>query len=408
MLPIFIIFLNLFVIECKLIQFLHLSDIHFDLEYNPNSPNNCYLIDSRLGCCHSYNLAKKPYQNCSKWGDFKCDIPLLFINNTLKWIKENIPELDFIIYTGDSANHNDIRQSIIFNIKTINMVYDLFKFWFGNIKVYNTIGNHDTYPIDQSSNIINNYFFKNYATKWISYNWLKNDTYRDIILGGYYISYIQNLDIYILNINSLLYDQNNIFNVTQLGVDQMQWVNKQLEQIQTNNSRVIIITHLDPYTSESNQFYREQMLLIIDTFKDIIVASLFGHTHKDEIILFKSKNSVSTQFGFIPGSIILQNHESGFRMYDYDIDTSKIIDYTHYISNLSKIIEHDNIIFKKSYSLKQEYNMTQINVEEIELLYKNILTSREICNRYCTHYHSLGNYREFKCIKSRNKINCKS
>jgi len=408
MLTILIIFINIFVIECKIIKFLHLSDIHLDLEYSQNSPNNCYLIDSRLGCCHKYDFSKKPYKNCSKWGDFKCDIPLLFINNTLKWIKENIPDLEFIIYTGDSTNHNDIRQSIKFNIQTINMVYELFKFWFGNIKVYNTIGNHDTYPVDQSSNIINKYFFKNYAKQWIGYDWITNNSYNDIIYGCYYITYIQNLDIYILNINSLLYEQNNIFNVTQLGLDQIEWINRQLEHIQNDNSRVIIISHLDPYTSEANKLYREQMLVIIDTFNEIIISSLYGHTHKDEIILFKNNDNMSTNFGFIPGSITLQNHESSFRIYDYDIDTFKIVDYTHYISNLSKIIKHDNIIFKKSYSLKQEYNMTHINVNEVELLYENILKSRDICNIYCSHYNSLGNYSEFKCIKSMNKIICKS
>jgi sphingomyelin phosphodiesterase len=148
------------------------------------SPANCYSINSGLGCCNKYLLAKKPYRSANKWGDYNCDAPLLLIDQSLMWIKKNIPDLDFIIYTGDSANHHDFSQSISSNMLSIETIHKLFSINFPSIKVFPNIGNHDTYPIDQTPPFIDSMFRKSFVQNW-KY-WLSDNELTTVAKGGYY------------------------------------------------------------------------------------------------------------------------------------------------------------------------------------------------------------------------------
>ncbi len=90
----------------KTFKFLHLSDTHFSYNYKEGSNANCGL-DS---CC--YDGENVPIQDQAKyWGTIaNCDLPLRTIEATFKWIKENL-DFDFIIWTGDNADHAQWKQT---------------------------------------------------------------------------------------------------------------------------------------------------------------------------------------------------------------------------------------------------------------------------------------------------------
>ena len=105
---------------------LHITDIHLDPEYYPNSPNNCVLGSTGLRCCHKYDIPEKPYKKCSKFGDYNCDTSPWMLNKTYEWIADNLIgnsssyNIKFISFTGDTVDHHDITQSFSKNVKTIN------------------------------------------------------------------------------------------------------------------------------------------------------------------------------------------------------------------------------------------------------------------------------------------------
>jgi len=48
----------------------------------------------------------KPYHAARQFGEVGCDTPLKLLDGTMNWINSNINDLDFVIYTGDSPDHN--------------------------------------------------------------------------------------------------------------------------------------------------------------------------------------------------------------------------------------------------------------------------------------------------------------
>ena len=95
------------------LKILHITDIHYDPLYSTNSPTNCFLGNTGLGCCHKYDIPLKNSGKASKWGDYNCDLSYTFLDSTFKWIqKEFYNTTQFIIYTGDSAGHHDFSNSL--------------------------------------------------------------------------------------------------------------------------------------------------------------------------------------------------------------------------------------------------------------------------------------------------------
>ena len=356
-------------------NFLHITDIHYDPNYKEGSPVNCLLGEIDLGCCRAYNIPIKPYEKASKWGNYKCDTPYHFVNKTLEWIKLNIPKLDFIIYTGDTVGHHDITQSINHNIKVINDINELFKYYFNDINIYSSIGNHDTYPIDQTQKNINKIFLKNFASTWGS--WLNDST---ISSGGYYYIHISN-NMYIINLNSLLYDNINIFHLN-IREEQFIWFENTLHMIKNLGGYVWIINHICPHSGEATSDYTNRFINIISDYKEIIKYQFYGHVHSDTFTLLENNQQNIVGFCSVPSSLMLDKHEASFRIYKYDVDTYDIYDYEQYVSNLKLTIKYDDIIFTKSYEFNSEYNLNGVNLNNwIELYYK-IKQNNTILNKY--------------------------
>lgn len=367
-------------------KFLHLTDIHYDPYYTVNSSSNCLSGKIGLGCCRKNNLYLKPHKNASKWGDYNCDTPYLFINKTFEWIKLNLEPLDFIIYTGDSIDHHDFTQSIENNIKSINDINNLFKYHFPNTKVYSTIGNHDTYPIDQTPYYSNKLFLNNFAISW-SY-WLGNTSNTTIINGGYYNNDF-NTNLTILSFNSLYYDSKNLFEFSSKeGNTQMVWLKNKLQSIKDNNGIVWIINHICPYHNEANKDYSEKFIDIVSEYKEIIKYQFYGHTHSDLFTLFKKNDSI-VGFGSIPSSIMLDQHEASFRIYDYNRNTFDILNYHQYSSNLEKIIEKNTIIYNKTYSFNEEYDLKGVNLKTYKLLYEKLINDDVLLDKYYNHINPI-------------------
>lgn len=364
-------------------NFLHITDIHYDPNYKEGAPVNCVLGKTGLGCCREFDIPIQPYEKANKWGNFACDTPYLFINKTFEWIKYNIKDIDFIIYTGDSVGHHDITQSISQNIKTINEVDNMFKIHFNNIKVYSSIGNHDTYPIDQTQKNVNEIFLNNFANQWG--NWLNNSVQNNVKQGGFYSIKISD-NMYIVNFNSLLYDNENRFKNNHLEARdiQWQWFENTLEKIKNENSSAWIINHICPYSGEAETNYTHKFINIVSNYKDIIKYQFYGHTHNDRFTLLEKNNDI-VGFCSIPSSLMLDNHESSFRIYEYDKNNFDILNYYQYTSNLQKTIEANKIIYNHTYSFNEEYNMQGVNLENWKKLYNDIKKNDTILNKYYNH-----------------------
>src|ERR1700744_375259 len=143
--------------------FLQIADIHYDATYAVGSPNHCMDDLVGMSCCQNFSIPLPNSTNAQRWGDYNCDSPFSLVENTLKWIQLYFPNIDYILWSGDSATHHITTQTFEDNISAVDDVTTLLKKYFPKIKVYPTIGNHDTWPADNMGEptymqaILNNY-----------------------------------------------------------------------------------------------------------------------------------------------------------------------------------------------------------------------------------------------------------
>lgn len=123
---------------------VHLTDIHFDPEYQPGSLAECAepLCCRRTPATGVADAAKAGY-----WSDYRdCDTPLHTIENALDHIKETYKTIDYVYLTGDIVPHNSWETTKEGNKVMLTQINELVANKFSNIQVYPCVGNHEPHP----------------------------------------------------------------------------------------------------------------------------------------------------------------------------------------------------------------------------------------------------------------------
>jgi len=78
-------------------------------------------LTSGMGCCRlaSYFVPQVPYSPAREWGEYLCDTPAALVEGSFQWVQKNLPDIDFILYTGDTASHNIPFQTPWGNLDSI-------------------------------------------------------------------------------------------------------------------------------------------------------------------------------------------------------------------------------------------------------------------------------------------------
>ena len=371
-------------------KFLHLTDIHYDPLYEPGSPSKCILGNTGLGCCHKYDIPLKNSTPASVWGDYNCDTSKLFVDETLHWINNNIPSIDYILYTGDSAGHHDITNTPAIIKNSLSDIDYLFKYHFPKIPVYNNLGNHDTWPIDQTTPIEYNSILKYVSNLWA--NNVDSMSVENIEHGGYYSIMLNNFTR-LVSFNSIYYDGHNLFKHKKnlYNDSQVMWLKTILDKSRLYGQQVWFISHIFPSAGESTREYNAIMKQIFWDYRDVIRYQWWGHSHNDQFILYQHTDyltNISTihSSGMVGPSIMPDKRFPAFRIYEYDTDTFSLIDYTQYVANLSEIISNNAMHYHIHYSFKKTYNLSGLETSDYIELYNGIINGSysQLYNSYYT------------------------
>jgi sphingomyelin phosphodiesterase len=367
---------------------LHISDIHLDNKYYLSSFDKCLLGDTGLGCCRKYDLPLEHSLPVSKYGDYNCDSPISLVDGTLDWINSNM-DIDYIIYTGDTVDHHDITQSPSHNQAEINIVFKLFNKYFPDTKIFYAIGNHDTYPIDQSSPYIYNNFLTH--TNSLMSKWLSEKSQHSMKLGGYYSELISDT-LKVISLNTIYYDKNNLFKSDNDPKHQMEWLKSELEDATNNNQYVWILGHIPP--NKATDYFKEQMLVFHKTYSDIIQMNFFGHTHKDHFELYSNKDNI-TGCILIPPSLVPYHQNPSFRLLNVNINTGLVMDYKQYTANLNNIIENNIVSFNESYTFTKLYDLDDVSCDSLTELYNKLQNNDNDFLNYYNNFIPKNGY--FEC-----------
>lgn len=372
-------------------KILHISDIHLDTRYHIGGVDNCVLGDTGMGCCRKYDIPKKPYGYASEWGNYNCDSPIKLVNETFKWIRNNI-DLDAIIYTGDAVDHHDVSQTIGYNLEELETVFQLFHEYFSDIPLFHTLGNHDTYPIDQTPPYIYSTFLNEYATINIKSGGLKNQS-RTIVEGGYFYNYFNignsNKKIKVISLNTMYYDTNNLFTKYSKDDDikrQWVWLDNELNKSSIIGEKVWLLLHIPPSNDKEDEKYKNRFITYLSKYRDIVTATFSGHIHSDNFKLYFDRRGELVGFGTIPSSIMPDKINPSFRIIEYNKRDGRLLNYKQYYSNLNDTIKNGIIDYKLNYDFNELYGVDDFSKESFLQVYHNMRLNSSILNAYWT-YH---------------------
>lgn len=250
----------------KSMNVLHLSDWHLDPRYDVGSEANC----SEYLCCRPYSTNTKLHTNvnnasvpASRFGYLYCDAPPDLALSAFSTMPQffNPQNVTFSIFTGDIVSHDNDDQLSRAYVEYEEMVtYQTFKAWLGNIPVYATLGNHDSFPEayntqnylnPNASNGSSNALSWNYhllTSLWQNYTWINatEAQYAATHYAAYAHTTAQGLRI--ISINTDFWYTDNIFNywnTTNPDTSGMlKWLADELTACEAKGQRAWIIGHV--------------------------------------------------------------------------------------------------------------------------------------------------------------------
>ncbi|SPC61264.1 related to PPN1 - vacuolar endopolyphosphatase [Ustilago sp. UG-2017b] len=283
-------------------RFLHVTDLHPDPHYKYNSAVNA--------ACHH----KKPKKHKSEgkqragwWGTAlsDCDSPPHLVESSLKWAASNLVSssegLDFIIWTGDSARHDNDNKLPRSNKEIFELnrwTLSQLETAFPGVPLIPTVGNNDIFP----HNILfpgPNAVTKEYVQIWRDH--IPEYEFHTFEQGGYYVKEILPNRLAAMSLNTLyFYDNNKAVDgcvkrkgkKADPGTAQLDWLEVQLDLFRRRGMQVHLLGHVPP--TAGNYFgkcYRRYTDIVL-RFQDTVVGQHFGHMNTDAFFVQEDMEAV--------------------------------------------------------------------------------------------------------------------
>lgn len=271
-------------------RFLHITDVHPDPFYKHGAHPST--------ACHRKKPKKKRRAGYYGTAYKECDSPLALTNFTLDYLEERwSDEIDFVIWTGDSARHdNDDKIP-----RPLSEVYELNEavaekmkqvFSSKGIPVVPTIGNNDVWPHNTLLPGPND-ITRTYSSMWSDF--IPPESRASFLQGGYFSVEVVPGALAVVSLNTMYFYSSNegvdgcpMNDDDDPGNQQFTWFEDQLKVFRSRQLQVWVIGHVPPtdghYYSRCYGRYVELSL----RFQDTILGHLFGHLNTDHFYFMKA------------------------------------------------------------------------------------------------------------------------
>lgn len=284
-------------------KFLHITDIHPDPFYrsgsDPDGDHPCHSGKGRAGYFGAESTS--------------CDSPISLINATFDWIKHNVKDdIDFVIWTGDSARHDNDERYPRTNkqVEQLNeFVVTKFDEVFGKpdnkhdknptndfvVPIIPTFGNNDILP----HNILEpgpNKWTRKYLTIWEKF--IPQEQRHSFARGGWFFTEVIPNKLAVFSLNTLYFFESNgavdgCYDSSEPGYEHFEWLRIQLQFLRQRGMKAILTGHVPPARTESKQNWDESCYqkynLWLRQYRDVIVGNVFGHMNIDHFVLHDVK-----------------------------------------------------------------------------------------------------------------------
>jgi len=239
-----------------------------------------------------------------------CDSPFDLINKTMDWIETELKDkIDFIIWTGDTARHDNdediprnAKQVIGSNEFLVSKMSEVFGKHNGDeddedpnndyiIPIIPNLGNNDILP----HNVMvagPNQWTRTYTRIWKQF--IPEEQKHQFEQGGwFYVEVIPN-KLAVFSINTLFFFGKNgaldgCASPKMPGYQQMEWLRIQLQFMRERGVKAILSGHVPPIRQDAKTLWEEtcwqKYTLWLRQYRDVIVGSIYGHFNFDHFLL---------------------------------------------------------------------------------------------------------------------------
>ncbi|CAK1546239.1 unnamed protein product [Leptosia nina] len=351
--------------QAKIGYFWHITDFHYDPLYTSqgDTRKHCRRTDERGSSGHHRALGR--------FGDYSCDSSIELIHSALRYMRTRHSEnVEFVLWTGDiiSAGYNNNEDD---RYQAIRNMTELLRMTFSSHFVFPVLGHTDPAPSERLTNL------------WS--HWLPMEALQTLKNGGYYtIEQTQSkLRIVALNTNLFTVREEN----TQHARRQWDWLDAVLEKATTNKEMVYIVGHAAPGSdSRYNMLSVDangKYLRMVRRYARIIAGQFFGHLHADTFrVIYDKEHPVSWALlapSVSPHRELGGSSNPGLRLYKFDTDTGKVLDYTQIYLDLATANRADTgAEWIAEYNLTQYYGLRDVSAESLHNLAEKLrITSQQ-------------------------------
>lgn len=235
----------------------------------------------------------------------------------MEWIgKELRDEVDFVIWTGDSARHDNdddyprtAEQVIGLNEFMVQKVYEVFGKRNGDgededpyndyvVPVVPNIGNNDILP----HNIMTkgpNRWTRSFLDVWRQF--IPEVQKHSFEQGGWFSVEVIPNKLAVFSLNTMYFFQSNAAvdgcaAKSEPGFRQMEWLRIQLQFMRDRGMKAIMIGHVPPAHTDTKTQWDEtcwqKYTLWMQQYRDVVIAGMWGHMNYDHF-MFQDFNSVN-------------------------------------------------------------------------------------------------------------------
>ncbi|KAF2637083.1 Endopolyphosphatase [Massarina eburnea CBS 473.64] len=322
-------------------RFLHITDFHPDPFYKT------YSSTEHDAACHR-KRGPAGYYGAETSG---CDSSVALVNATMDWIKRNVAdEIDFVVWTGDSARHDNdeklprTQRQIIeqneFMVQKFREVFgkeggdrnrnDLFK-----IPIVPTIGNNDVMPHNILLEGPNKWTVK-YLDIWKGM--VPEAQGHQFQQGGWFWVEVVKDKLAVVSLNTMYFFTSNsgvdgCANKHEPGYEQFEWLRIQLQIMRDRGVSAILIGHVPPAHVNSKESWEQscwqKYALWEQQYRDVITASFFGHMNVDHFMLqdFEQIKKKARKGKMTTKSVVKKKDEEVGLLNDGEITVASATDY---------------------------------------------------------------------------------
>ena len=281
-------------------RFLQVTDFHPDPYYQ------IYSSTSEDGACHRGQGPAGLYGAETS----ECDSPISLINETMRWIELEFKDnVDFVIWTGDSARHdndediprthNGVRELNQFMVHKMSEVFGKHN---GDeddenpnndfvIPIVPTFGNNDILP----HNIMvrgPNLWTRAYTKIWRQF--IPEAQRHSFEQGGWFYVEVIPHKLAVFSLNTMYFFDSNAAvdgcaDRHEPGYQHMEWLRIQLQFMRERGMKAMLIGHVPPARNSAKRQWDEtcwqKYALWMRQYRDVIVSTHYGHMNYDHFML---------------------------------------------------------------------------------------------------------------------------